>query len=199
VASLVAVAGVTWALLVVCAVVAFLAILLGRAWLLGRLTLDFGWGRSTHLLGPIEMTVDAPRDVVFDVVAAPYLGRTPRGMRSELDVLERGADLVIAAHHTRLSRFTSTTVESVRFEAPGRISFRLLRGVAPSVTEEFLFGEIDGGTGFRYRGELGMDFWAVGRMAGRYLVAPTWERVVRRHMEHVKDVAERRGNGRRTA
>jgi hypothetical protein len=196
---MVALSAVTWALVGVAAVLAILMTVLVWAWLSGRLTLDLGWGRSTHPLGPIEVMVDAPRDVVYEVVAAPYLGHTPRELRGELEVLERGVDLVVAAHHTRLSRFTSTTVESVRFQAPERISFRLLRGVAPSVTEEFTFEETDGGTAFRYRGELAIDFWVLGRMAGRRLVAPTWERVVRRHMAHVKEIAEGRGNGRRSA
>ncbi len=190
--------GVTWALVGVCVVLTLLVGVMVWAWLVGRLTLDLGWGRSAHPLGPIEIAIDAPRDVVYDVVAAPYLGRTPRELRNELDVLELGSDLVVAAHHTQLSRFTSTTVESVRFEPPERISFLLLRGVAPHVREEFSFEETDGGTTFCYHGELAMDFWILGRMAGRYLVAPTWERVVRRHMDQVKGIAEARG-GRRSA
>ena len=197
--GVVALGPTTWGLLGVSVVLAVLVAALVWAWLTGRLTLDLGWGRSMRPLGPLEVTVDAPRDVVYNVVASPYLSRTPRELRNELDVLERDADLVVAAHHTRLSGFTSTTVESVRFEPPERISFRLLRGVAPSVTEQFSFDETGAGTAFRYHGELAMDFWILGRIAGRYLVAPTWERVVRRHMEHVKEIAEGRGNGRRSA
>ena len=189
----------TWGLVGVSVGLALLVAGLVWAWLTGRLTLDLGWGRSMHPLGPLEITVDAPRDVVYDVVASPYLSRTPRELRSELDVLERGADLVVAAHHTRLSWVTSTTVESVRFDEPERISFQLLRGVAPSVTEEFRFEETDRGTAFSYRGELAMDFWILGRIAGRRAVAPTWERVVRRHMQHVKETAEGRARGRQSA
>jgi hypothetical protein len=102
----------------------------------------------------------------------------------------------VAAHHTRLSLLTSTTVESVRFEAPERISFRLLRGVAPSVTEEFTFAETEAGTVMGYRGELAMDFWILGRLAGRFLVKPTWEKVVRSHLDDVKRIAEEREGSR---
>ncbi len=187
---------VTWSLVVVSAVLVLLIALLVGAWLVGRLTIDLGWGRTRHALGPIELKIDAPRTVVFDVVASPYLGRTPRELREQLEVLERGTDLVVAAHHTRLSLLTSTTVESVRFEMPERISFRLLRGVAPSVTEEFTFEQDDGGTVMGYQGELAMDFWIFGRLAGRFLVKPTWERVVGCHLDDVKAMAEERARSR---
>lgn len=185
-----------WALMVIAAVLGLLLALLIGAWLTGRLTIDLGWGRTRHPLGPIDLMIDAPRAMVFDVVASPYLGRTPRELSDQLEVLERGSDLVVAAHHTRLSGFTSTTVESVRFEAPQRISFRLLRGLAPSVTEEFTFEESDAGTVMGYRGELAMDFWILGRVAGRFLVKPTWENVVRRHLGDVKSLAEERAQKR---
>lgn len=183
---------VTWALVVVSVVLGVLLTLLIGAWLIGRLTIDLGWGRTRHALGPIDLRIDAPRAIVFDVVASPYLGRTPSELRGRLEVLDRGSDLVVAAHHTRLSLLTSTTIESVRFEAPERISFRLLRGVAPSVTEEFAFQDADHGTVMRYQGELAMDFWIFGRLAGRFLVKPTWEKVVRRHLDGVKTMAEER-------
>jgi len=46
----------------------------------GALTLDLGVGRRTRQLGPLHLSIAAPRETVFDVVAAPYLGRTPRAM-----------------------------------------------------------------------------------------------------------------------
>jgi hypothetical protein len=44
----------------------------------------------------------APREVVFDVIAEPYLGRAPRALADKLRVLERGGDMVLAAHFTPL-------------------------------------------------------------------------------------------------
>lgn len=187
---------VTWALVVVSVTLGLLVAVLVGAWLIGRVTIDLGWGRTRHALGPIDVTIEAPREFVFDVVAAPYLRRAPRDLREQLEVLDRGTDMVVAAHHTRLSLFTSTTVESVRFEAPDRISFRLLRGVAPSVTEEFTFEETDTRTVMGYRGQLAMDFWILGRIAGRFLVKPTWEKVVRRHLDDVKAISEERARSR---
>ena len=60
----------------------------------GSLTLNVGIGRSLRALGPLSCQVAAPREVVFDVVSAPYLHRTPRALESKLRVLERGDNLV---------------------------------------------------------------------------------------------------------
>ena len=55
-----------------------LTLLVGGAFValaMGRLHLDLGWGRSLHRLGPLHVDVDAPRDLVYEVLSAPYLGR----------------------------------------------------------------------------------------------------------------------------
>src|ERR671934_2217543 len=102
------------------------------------LTLDIGIGRRIRPLGPLALDIAAPPEVVFDVIAAPYLGRTPRALRGKLEVIERGADLVLAAHFTRIAPgLTVTTVETVRFERPTRISFRLVKGPVPHVLERY--------------------------------------------------------------
>ena len=76
-------------------------------------------------LGLPPVHIAAPPETVFDVVAAPYLGKTPRAMRKKIEVLERGTDMVLAAHFTPLGgKLTATTVETVRFERPERVSFR---------------------------------------------------------------------------
>jgi hypothetical protein len=164
------------------------AVLVARA----GLTLDIGVGRRIRPLGPIELDIVAPPEVVFDVIAAPYLGRTPRAMRGKLEVIERGADLVLAAHFTRISPgITVTTVETVRFERPHRVSFRLLKGPVPHVLERYELRPSDTGTAFGYRGELGTDLWALGAAWGN-LVAPSWEQTVERSLESVRSEAERR-------
>jgi len=43
-------------------------------------------------------------------------------------------------------RLTATTVETVTFDRPRRVAFRLVRGPVPHVTEEFMLSEHDGGT-----------------------------------------------------
>lgn len=161
---------------------------------MGRLTLDLGWGRSLHPLGPITVRIVAPRDLVFDVIRAPYRGRSPAG--SGITVLERGNDLVVASHRSKVHFYWARTVEAVRFEAPDRIAFRHLAGPVPHAEEEFVLREARGETDLEYRGEVGIDFFVLGRLAGRYWVRPQWERTVRAHLEEVKERAELRARRR---
>ena len=156
------------------------------------LTLDIGLGRRLRPLGPIALEIAAPPDVVFDVIAAPYLGRTPHALRGKLEVIERGADLVLAAHFTPVApRLTVTTVETVRFERPHRISFRLVKGPVPHVLERYELRASRLGTAFEYRGELGTDLWALGAAWGG-VVARSWEQTVASSLEGIRTEAERR-------
>jgi Polyketide cyclase / dehydrase and lipid transport len=158
----------------------------------GALTLDLGVGRRIRPLESLRVVISAPRETVFDVIATPYLGRTPRALGPELKVLERGSDMVLAAHFTPLGRgLTATTVETVRFERPDRVSFRLLRGPVPHVLESFELRTVDGGTELEYRGELGTDLWSLGAWWGGQVAAP-WVRTVERSLARVRAEAERR-------
>jgi hypothetical protein len=168
--------------------------MLGGVWTLvvrGALTLDVGLGRRTRPLGPLTFRIDAPRELVFDVVSAPYLQRTPRALKTKLEVLERSGEMVLAAHHTKVRGFVATTVETVRFEPPSVVHFRLVRGPVPHVVEQFLLHERGGGTELEYRGELGTDFWSAGAWWGER-VGRRWEAAVRMSLEAITLEAERR-------
>jgi hypothetical protein len=159
----------------------------------GKLTVDTGWGRRIRPLGPIRVDVAAPADTVFEVIAAPYLGRTPRAMADKLRVVERGENMVLAEHYTPVhgGRLTATTVETVTFDRPHKVSFRLLRGPVPHVVEEFTLTEHDGITALEYTGELGTDFGAPGQWWGDQ-VASAWESAVRASFAGIQTEAERR-------
>jgi hypothetical protein len=159
----------------------------------GSLTVDLGLGRNLRPLGPFTVHVNAPREVVFDVIAAPYLRRTPRALRGKLEVVERGTDMVLAAHFTNVGRLVATTLETVRFEPPAAIHFRLVRGPVPHVVERFVLSEEGSQTDLEYAGELGTDLWALGRWWGDR-VAPRWEAAVRGSLAAVKTEAERRAS-----
>jgi hypothetical protein len=159
----------------------------------GKLTVDTGWGRRVRPLGPFGVQIAAPAATVFDVIAAPYLGKTPRTMAGKLHVLERGADMVLAEHYTPVHRgkLTATTLETVTFDRPHTIGFRLVRGPVPYLTEQFALTEADGTTSLEYSGELGTDFAAAGQWwADR--VAAAWEAAVRSSFKGIKAEAERR-------
>jgi len=158
----------------------------------GAVTIDLGIGREVRPLRTIKLKIAAPRETVFDVVAAPYLRRTPRAMAEKLQVWERGSDMAVAAHFTPVSHgMRTTTVEAVRFTRPERIDFRLLRGPVPHVRETFALHATESGTELEYTGEIGTDLWALGRWWGR-AVAGHWERTVEKSLEGIRAEAERR-------
>jgi hypothetical protein len=161
---------------------------------MGRLTLDLGWGRSLHPLGPIRVEIAAPRDLVFELINAPYAGRAPAG--SEIEVIARGDRLVVAAHYTKVHFYTARTVEVVEFDPPSQVSFRHLGGPVPHASEEFALTETEGKTKLEYRGEVGIDFFFLGRLAGRHWVRRQWERAVREHLDDLKARAEQRASRR---
>ena len=181
--------------------VAALAGVLGGVYVLivrGDLTLDLGIGRRTRSLRPLRVSIAAPPEIVFDVIAAPYLKRTPRAMESKMRVLERGEDLVLAAHYTKVpGGLTATTVETVHFERPHRISFRLLRGPVPHVAETFDLTPVAGATEFVYTGEMGTDLWSLGAWWGER-VARAWESAVETSVSSIKAEAERRAQSTHT-
>src|SRR4051812_30649816 len=158
----------------------------------GTLTVDTGGRRRTRPPAPMNRSIAAPPEVVFDVIGSPYLGKTTRAMSEKLRVLERGDDMVLAAHFTPLGhRLTATTVETVRFERPHQVAFRLLRGPVPHVTETFRLTASDDGTAFTYTGEIGADFWSLGRW-WTDVVGARWEHAVEESLAGIIEEAERR-------
>ncbi|GIH19552.1 hypothetical protein Raf01_77240 [Rugosimonospora africana] len=158
----------------------------------GAVTVDVGVGRRMRKLSVSPTDIQARREVVFEVLAEPYLGRQTRSVAEKITVLERGSDMVLAAHRTRVGAgLVAVTVETVRFTRPERVEFRLVRGPVPHVVEQFLLSERDGGCVLEYTGELGTDGWAAGACWGQ-IVARRWETVVADTVVTVKAEAERR-------
>ena len=176
-----------------------LGAVLYRLMIQGALTLDTGIGRRTRPLGPIHLDIAAPPETVFGIIAAPYLEKTPKAMEGKLRVLDRGSDLVLAEHFTGVcGGMTTTTVETVRFERPAFIHFRLLRGPVPHVVETFELQPSDTGTAFTYTGEMGADFWAFGTWWANKVAGP-WDAAVETSLASVKAEAERLASVRRPA
>lgn len=159
----------------------------------GAVSVDLGVGRRSRPLGPLEVGVAAPREVVFDVIASPYSNRAPRAVRAKVRVLERADDMVLAAHRTATAAgLTATTVETVRFVRPARVDFRLVRGPVPYVSESLVLEQTGDETTVRYTGELATDLWAAGGLWGD-LVARRWQEAVCESLDAVRVEAERRG------
>ncbi len=159
----------------------------------GAVTIDSGVGRRVRELGPVTWEIAADRTTVFEVIASPYLGKTPRSMKDHLDVWERSTDMVLAAHYTRVKCGVTSTVETVHFERPDRINFRLVRGPVPHVREAFVLEPAENGSTLTWEGELGTDYGALGALWGN-VVARSWEKAVRSSITAVVLEAERRAS-----
>jgi hypothetical protein len=158
----------------------------------GRVTLDLGIGRRVRPLGPLVLDVEAPRDLVFDVIAQPYLGRATKAQQEKVRVLERSAGMVLAAHFTPVGNgLVTQTVETVAFDRPATVDFRLVRGPVPYVRERFTLTDEGAGTHLEYTGELGTDGWALGAAWGN-MVAAQWEATVAESLGAIRVEAERR-------
>jgi hypothetical protein len=156
---------------------------------MGRLHLDLGWGRSTHPLGPLRVRIEAPRELVYEILSAPYLGRA----RSEsIDVLAANDSLVVASHLTKVHFYEARTIEVIALDPPSKMGFRHLTGPVPEVTEEFRLEADGAATVLDYDGRLGIDFFLLGRFAARHWVLPQWNRAVAEHLDEVQKIAERR-------
>jgi hypothetical protein len=187
---------IVWAIMVavllLCVVGAAVVVYIGLV--IGAITVDINRGRRLRPLGPLAIDIAAERDIIFELLVQPYQGRTTRALQEKVTVLERGRDMVLAAHRTPVgARLTAVTVETVRFTAPARIDFRLVRGPVPHVVEEFTLTERPEGTRLEYRGELGTDGWAIGGLWGR-VVGDRWQAAVAATFESVKTEAERRAS-----
>ena len=90
-----------------------------------------------------------------------------------------------------MHRRVAATLESVTFDRPHTIGFRLVRGPVPYLTEEFTLAEEADATRLSYSGELGTDFGIAGQWwADR--VAAAWEAAVRSSFKTIRTEAERR-------
>lgn len=156
---------------------------------MGRLTLDLGWGRGFHSLGPLQVRIAAPRELVFEVLSAPYLGRASSDV---IEVLAGNESLVVAAHLTKVHFYEARTVEAIELDSPARMGFRHLTGPVPHAVEQFRLEQAGEMTDLTYDGELGIDFFVLGRIAGRHWVVPQWNRAVAEHLAEVKERAEQR-------
>jgi hypothetical protein len=161
---------------------------------MGRLHLDLGWGRSRHELGPLAVEIEAPRELVHEILSAPYLRRIED---DSIEVLAGDEEVVVAAHLTKVHFYEARTVEAIELDPPARIGFRHLTGPVPEAVEEFRLEAYGDRTVLRYGGVLGIDFFWLGRVAARRWVLPQWNRAVSAHLDEVKAKAEQRAGRRR--
>ena len=158
----------------------------------GALSVDLGLGRRLRSLGPQVIDIAAPRKVVFDAISQPYLGRPTGALAGKIQVLEKGSDMVLAAHFTPVrGRLKAQTVETVRFTPPLRIDCRLVRGPVPHVVEEFTLSEQGGEPAWSTAASWVPMAGGLGQRWGA-AVARRWEHAVGASLSSIRAEAERR-------
>ena len=119
-------------------------------------------------------------------------------MSGEGQILERGDGMVLAAHRTPVGGgLVAVTVETVTFDPPERIGFRLVRGPCRTSPRPSSSRRPPSGTRLTYTGELGTDLGALGERWGD-LVARSWVATVRGSLETIRVESERRSAGKPT-
>ncbi len=127
------------------------------------------------------VAVEAPRELVFEVVASA--GKTV----GETD----GAKLV--EFETEWQQRVIKTTEEVRLDPPREIAYRWVEGPLEHVEERISFeSHTDGSTLMTYSGEIGAGRGIAGWLRTAIVVRPVFNRLVREHLEEGKRLAERR-------
>ena len=128
-----------------------------------------------------SVSVSAPRDLVFEVVAAAGKKIDATGTRSivEFETAWRGR--------------TIKTVEEVELFRPDRISYRWIEGPLEGVEEDITFGETGAGlTLMSYRGTFRPQPGALGWVRSFFFVRPTFNKLVLDHLREGGRIAEER-------
>ena len=144
------------------------------------------------VLTPHEKIVDAPREMVFQMLTAFGRGRLP-GSKERSRVVEHDGDRLIVEFTTDAIYKTYTTLEEVTLYSPDRITFKHLEGPLESCDEEFRFEELpDGRTKWTHTGSFRLGWPVMGDVVGRNITKRWFERVMRRHMREMKEAIEAR-------
>jgi uncharacterized protein YndB with AHSA1/START domain len=128
------------------------------------------------------ITITAPRDLCFEVVAAG-------GRRLE----KRTESEWVVEFVTEAMGRKVRTVELLTLDRPRAINYRWLEGPIPDVEESILFTAIDDNrTQLTYVGRISFGKGPIGWVIARLRVKRLFERLVHEHLEQAKEVAEKR-------
>ena len=142
-----------------------------------------------------KVYIDAPRDMVFQMLSAIGKGSLPGAEGESSRVLERDGNTLIAEFFTRSGKRTYRTVEEVQLHPPERITFTHLEGPLVFSDEEFNLVALETGTELRYRGKIECRLAllpGIGWLTAWLYVRPKYNSVIKSHMHHLKAAAEAR-------
>lgn len=132
-------------------------------------------------LRPQELRIEAPRELVFDVIAS-----------AGKEIGEAGEERLVE-FETRWRGRVYKSTEAVSLERPHRIGYTWLMGPVLDVEEEILLTEVGPRTTqLRYRGSFAPPAGATGWFRSITVVRPIFNRLVRNHLEEAKKLSEAR-------
>jgi|TARA_Y100000310_G_scaffold143162_1_gene142580 hypothetical protein len=144
-------------------------------------------------LGTHDILIDAPRELVFQMMTAFDAGPMPGDTNESSKVISRDDDSQIVEFKSRVGFITYTSVEKVTLDAPERITFNHLSGPLNYACDEFILDDRDGQTLLTHHGEI---IWSripfFGWFGTVLYTRPMFNRVAARHMELIKTAAEAR-------
>ena len=141
-----------------------------------------------------EIFIDAPRELVFQMLSAIGKGSLPGGNESSR-VIERNGDEIIAEFLTPSGSKVYRTVERVVLYPPERITYQHLEGPLSFSEEAFTLEDTDDGCRLSYWGVI--ECKAPFLPGAGWLIAWTYARskynsIIQDHMARLKAAAEAR-------
>ena len=136
--------------------------------------------------------INAPRELVFQMLAAMGKGQLPGADGESAQVLSRDGDCLTVKFMTRTGKRVVSTVEEVQLYPPERITFCHIAGPLDHSEEEFVLTEDGDGTLLEYHGEFRYNFPVLGWFISRFYIRPKYEAVITEHMARLKEAAEAR-------
>ena len=139
--------------------------------------------------------IEAPRELVFQMLSAIGKGSLPGSEGESSRVVERQGDTIIAEFFSRSGKRVYRTLEEVRLFPPERITFHHIEGPLVFSQEAFILTEADGGTDFSYFGEVECRIRfmpGIGWLTAVTYVKPKYNALIRNHMAGIKAAAEAR-------
>ena len=145
-------------------------------------------------LKPQSVTIDAPRELVFQMLTAFRRGRVVGDNTESTRLISEDGDTKIVEFNTKAGPFIYKTVEEVTLSKPDSIAFRHLEGPLDFSEEQFTLEETsDGSTLLTHTGSFVWSrFPFFGWFGGVIYTRPMFHRVIRKHFAAIKTASEAR-------
>ena len=145
-------------------------------------------------LRPHTVRINAPRELVFQMMSHFGRGRLPGNNNESSRVLERDGNHLVVEFRTKTAVGTHITVEEVDLYPSDRITFNHLSGPLLYVQEAFAFEKVgETEMNLTHSGEfIWSKFPLIGWLGGLFYIRPIFERTLVKHMAQVKQAAEAR-------